>query len=113
MELNRLPELFCGFHQRSNLEGPTLYPVACSPQAWAAGSAYQLLESCLGITLQPGRDVVQFSLPELPALLEWIELKNLYVGGSTIDLRLEKNAQELSIKVLRNTNHEVKIQIEE
>jgi len=58
---------------------------------------------------------VQFSLPKLPALLEWIELKNLYVGGSTIDLRLEKNAQELSIsvKVLSNTNHEVKIRIEE
>ncbi len=53
MELNRLPELFCGFHKRSDLEGPTLYPVACSPQAWAAGSAYMLLESCLGIRVQP------------------------------------------------------------
>src|SRR5262249_4438838 len=35
MEQRRLPELFCGF-QRQNSRGPTLYPVACAPQAWAS-----------------------------------------------------------------------------
>src|SRR5438477_302718 len=46
-ELHRLPELFCGFH-REHGQGPTPYPVACSPQAWAAGSLFMLLGACLG-----------------------------------------------------------------
>ncbi len=39
---HRLPELFCGFHRRPG-EGPTLYPVACSPQAWASGVVFHLI----------------------------------------------------------------------
>jgi glycogen debranching enzyme len=46
VDLARMPELFCGFHRRPD-EGPTLYPVACSPQAWAAGSVFLLLQGCL------------------------------------------------------------------
>src|SRR5688500_4215358 len=37
VDLHRLPELICGFDRRSD-EHPTLYPVACAPQAWAAGA---------------------------------------------------------------------------
>jgi glycogen debranching enzyme len=47
MDLRRLPELYCGF-QRGRQRGPTLYPVACSPQAWAAGTPLMLLQSSLG-----------------------------------------------------------------
>src|SRR6202040_245734 len=47
VELRRLPELFCGLKRRPN-EGPTLYPVACSPQAWAAAAPFLILEGCLG-----------------------------------------------------------------
>ena len=43
---HRLPELFCGFRRRPG-EGPTLYPVACSPQAWAAGVVFHLIQACL------------------------------------------------------------------
>ena len=49
-ESHRIPELFCGFHKRRG-EGPTLYPVACSPQAWAAGSVFLLLQAALGLTI--------------------------------------------------------------
>src|SRR5699024_5281723 len=51
VDLNRMPELFCGFRRRPG-EGPTLYPVACSPQAWAAGVVYQLLQACLGLRVE-------------------------------------------------------------
>ena len=101
MELNRLPELFCGFHKRSGLEGPTLYPVACSPQAWAAGSAYLLLEYCLGITVQPTEQVVEFSSPQLPEAIDQIELANLRVGKRSVDLRLRRDGDEISVDVLR------------
>jgi glycogen debranching enzyme len=50
MEGHRLPELFCGFHRRPG-EGPTLYPVACSPQAWASGVVFQLIQSCVRLSI--------------------------------------------------------------
>ena len=48
---HRLPELICGFGRRPG-KGPTLYPVACSPQAWAAGSVFMLLQACLGLEIR-------------------------------------------------------------
>jgi len=47
VDLQRLPELVCGFARMPGA-GPTLYPVACAPQSWAAGAVYLLLSSCLG-----------------------------------------------------------------
>jgi glycogen debranching enzyme len=110
MELNRLPELFCGFHKRSDLEGPTLYPVACSPQAWAAASPYMLLESCLGITVQPVERRVEFSSPELPEGIDQIDLTNLRVGELSVDLRLRRNDGKVSVDVLR-ADENIKIRI--
>ena len=52
MEMRRLPELFCGF-QRGRGRGPTLYPVACSPQAWASATPFTLLEASLGLQFDP------------------------------------------------------------
>ena len=49
----RLPELICGFGRRPG-KGPTLYPVACSPQAWAAGSVFMVLQACLGLEIRAG-----------------------------------------------------------
>ena len=48
MELMRFPELFCGFPRRRGT-APTLYPVACAPQAWASAAPFALLEACLGL----------------------------------------------------------------
>ena len=54
MDLRRLPELFCGF-QRGRGRGPTLYPVACSPQAWASGTPFSLIQASLGLEFDPAR----------------------------------------------------------
>ena len=91
MDLYRLPELFCGFHKRSDVEGPTLYPVACAPQAWAAASVYLLIEACLGIRIRPAERVVEFCSPLLPDLIDWIEFTNLQVGSSSVALRLHRD----------------------
>ena len=55
VDLHRLPELFCGFHKRTESIGPTLYPVACAPQAWAAAAPYLLLQATLGLQHQSRR----------------------------------------------------------
>jgi glycogen debranching enzyme len=101
IEFNRLPELFCGFHKRSDVEGPTLYPVACSPHAWAAASPYLLFESCLGITIQAANHMVEFTSPRLPESIGHLDLTNLRVGEHTIDLRLRRDGEAISVDVIR------------
>ncbi len=100
VEQRRLPELFCGFSRRPG-EGPTLYPVACSPQAWAAGSVFLLLQACLGLTIDACQRRLLFHHAYLPEFLPDLELRNLRVGESSIDLRLERHAYSVGITVLR------------
>ena len=67
VDLHRLPELFCGFHKRADSGGPTLYPVACAPQAWAAGAPYLLLQASLGLSIKALERQVCFTNPILAA----------------------------------------------
>jgi glycogen debranching enzyme len=101
MDLNRLPELFCGFHRRSPTEGPTLYPVACSPQAWAAGAVNLMLEASLGIEIRLKEKVVQLNSPFLPDSLDLVRLENLSVGEAEIDFVVRNNMGEVSVELIR------------
>ena len=100
LELQRLPELFCGFSRRSG-EGPTLYPVACSPQTWSSVAVFLLLQSCLGLRIDAPHACLTFSQPVLPPFLEHIEIKNLRIGDATVDLSLEGHAKHVGINILR------------
>ena len=101
MDLRRLPELYCGF-QRGRERGPTLYPVACSPQAWAAGTPLLLLQSSLGLEFDPDRNEILLRKPRLPPFLEEVTLRNLRLGQSTVDLMLRRHGNDVSLQVLRN-----------
>ena len=101
LDLHRLPELFCGFSRRPD-QGPTLYPVACLPQAWASASVFLLLQACLGLSFSREKPQVRFTHPILPEFLEWIEIKELQVEGGSVDLILRRHPQDVSINVLRN-----------
>lgn len=100
----RLPELICGFHRRGG-ESPTLYPVACAPQAWASGAAYMLLSSCLGLEIDAAGHRVWFRRAMLPDRIDWIRIANLSVAGATMDLLLTRHAQDVGIEVLRRDGH--------
>lgn len=100
LDLHRLPELFCGFVRRSG-QGPTQYPVACMPQAWAATSVFFFLQACLGLSFERKNTKICFNHPQLPDYLEWVEIKNLGVDHSTVDLRLRRHTQNVGIDVLR------------
>ena len=100
MELNRLPELFCGFHKRSNVEGPTLYPVACSPQAWAAAGSYMLIQACLGMSLQPEKGTVHFSAPYLPQSVKRVDLSRLVAGEKCIDFRVRRDGDAIVVETI-------------
>lgn len=85
LELRRLPELFCGFPRR-NGNGPTPYPVACAPQAWAAVAPLSLLAACLGLRFDSALGCVEFQRPVLPGFLERVSLRNLRLNGASLDV---------------------------
>ncbi|HWW83360.1 MAG TPA: amylo-alpha-1,6-glucosidase [Vicinamibacterales bacterium] len=90
MDAYRLPELFCGFHRRTG-EGPTLYPVACSPQAWAAGVVFHLIQSCLRLSIDSECRSVVAARPVLPPFLTHLRLLNLELPFGRVDLLFERS----------------------
>jgi glycogen debranching enzyme len=98
-ELHRMPELFCGFAREPG-EGPTLYPVACAPQAWAAASAFLLLQACLGLGVSGTSAQVWLTRPCLPAFLHELRITHLTVAGATVDLLLVRHDSDVSVNVL-------------
>jgi len=100
VELHRLPELICGFHQRAG-DSPTLYPVACSPQAWSAAAVYLLIQACLGLRIDAQAGRVSLERAVLPEKLEWLRIENLAVGSSHVDVLLTRHANDVGVSVLR------------
>lgn len=100
LELHRLPELFCGFLRRPG-ESPTLYPTACSPQAWASAASFLILQACLGLEIDAPRQRLTFERPVLPAFLERVEIRNLMIGKTGLDLILTRHLAHVELTVTR------------
>jgi glycogen debranching enzyme len=99
-ELDRLPELFCGFARRAG-KAPTSYPVACSPQAWSAGAAFLLLQSSMGLSIDAVRKQIVLNRPVLPGFLEQVRIRNLVVGQASVDLMLFRSGNAVAVTVER------------
>lgn len=99
VDLYRLPELFCGFVRRPG-EGPTLYPTACAPQAWAAAAVFFMLQSALGMTIDASERRIAFSAPQMPEALSTLRIDNLRVGESRVSLLCERHPHDVGITVL-------------
>ena len=98
LELARLPELFCGFTRRED-EGPTRYPVACSPQAWASGAVFMLLEAALGMEVDAVNREVRMRHSRLPDFLDRLSIRGLRVGEARLDMELERQRHGVGIRV--------------
>jgi glycogen debranching enzyme len=109
MDLRRLPELFCGF-RREKRRGPTLYPVACAPQAWASATPFTLLEASLGLEFDAERGEIRLRNPCLPAFLNEVVLRDLRLGPSSVDLCVHRHGEEVSLEVLR-TRGQIQVSI--
>lgn len=99
MDLRRLPELFCGF-RREKGRGPTLYPVACAPQAWASATPFTLLEAALGLEFDARRGEIRLRNPRLPAFLNEVILRELRLGPSSVDLCVRRHGDDVSLEVI-------------
>ncbi|MDE1903273.1 MAG: amylo-alpha-1,6-glucosidase [Alphaproteobacteria bacterium] len=100
MDLLRPPELFCGFPRRHGV-GPTRYPVACSPQAWASATPLALVEACLGLHCDSIRGEIRLENPILPQAVEELRLRRVRIGDGEVDLLLRRHDGEVAVTVLR------------
>jgi glycogen debranching enzyme len=98
----RLPELFCGF-DRDVSPVPVPYPVACSPQAWAAGSMFLFLETMLGLRPNAAGAELELARPELPDWLTKVTVSNLRVGEGDVDLLFHRWRGGTSAEVIRKS----------
>jgi glycogen debranching enzyme len=98
----RLPELFCGF-DRDTSAVPVPYPVACSPQAWAAGSVFLFLETMLGLRPHAAAGELELAHPELPEWLAKVTVSNLRVGDADVDLLFHRWRGGTSAEVIRKS----------
>jgi glycogen debranching enzyme len=90
----RLPELFCGFPRAAG-EPPIAYPVACLPQAWAAGAAFMLLQACLGVRIDGWSGQISITEPRLPTGIDRLTVENLRIGKRHITLRFQRVDQQV------------------
>ena len=86
----RLPELFAGQARTESAEEPVRYPVACSPQAWAAGALPHALWNLLGLGADALEAVLHVRRPRLPEWMDWVELTDIKVGSARVDLRFQR-----------------------
>jgi glycogen debranching enzyme len=95
----RIPELFCGFPRRPD-QGPISYPVACAPQAWAAGAPLQLLTALLGMHADAVERRLTFDSPVLPSWLRFVEITDLPVGDTRLDVAITRGREVASVELL-------------
>jgi glycogen debranching enzyme len=91
--------LICGFPRRQG-KGPTLYPVACSPQAWASGALFLTLQSCLGLSIDATRSRIYLDYTALPQALTSVRIRNVKVGEASVDLAFERYSQTVGVNIL-------------
>jgi glycogen debranching enzyme len=99
-DLQRMPELFCGFGRRHGA-APTRYPVACSPQSWAAGATFMLIQAALGLSVNAVRRQVLLSQPVLPAAVQSIRVRELMIGDASVDFTVQQIGNSVGVSVER------------
>jgi glycogen debranching enzyme len=90
---HRPPELFCGYERRDG-QSPIQYPVACSPQAWATGTIFQLLQMMVNLVPDAPSNYLRILDPALPSNMHQISFKNLRVGATSLDLEFNQRDAE-------------------
>jgi glycogen debranching enzyme len=100
MDLRRLPELFCGFPWRK-LNAPTLYPVACIPQAWASATVLALVGASLGLEFADGAGEVRLDHPAMPDFIDTLNVRGLQGSRGVADLLLERHGAEVAVTLAR------------
>ena len=92
----RMPELLCGFPRRAG-EGPVCFPSACTPQAWASGAVFLMLQACLGLEIDAANKLVSVTKPHLPAWLDHVSVKGLSIAGDRASLLFRRSGNSIEV----------------
>jgi glycogen debranching enzyme len=106
----RLPELFCGMPRESG--SLVRYPVACSPQAWAAAAPHLLLQAILGIHADAPRSRLSIRNASLPPSVEWVSFDGLRIGESRVNMRLRRVATRVHVDQFDVSGAPLRVEIE-
>jgi glycogen debranching enzyme len=99
MKVHRLPELFCGMTRAHGVR-PVLYPVSCSPQAWASGAFFMLLQAVLGILPDAPKRTLHIREPLLPDFVHRLTVTGLRVGSSSVGLEFRRHGNRTLANLL-------------
>ncbi|NEU71093.1 amylo-alpha-1,6-glucosidase [Hassallia byssoidea VB512170] len=97
---HRPPELLCGY-ERNGDNAPVQYPVACTPQAWATGSIFQLLQMMVNLVPDAQNNCLRIIDPALPESINRLSFHNLRVGGTVLDLEFERSGNTTACRVAK------------
>jgi glycogen debranching enzyme len=110
-DVQRLPELVCGM-TRATRSHPVNYPVSCSPQAWASGALFMLLQALLGIYAEAPAKVLHVRDPVLPDFLNELTLTGLAIGGSRVALQFRRHGTRTLANLLGVDGDPLQVRIE-
>ena len=110
-DFQRLPELFCGISQTAGMH-PVWYPVSCSPQAWAAGAFFMMLQAVLGLQPDASGGVLHIKNPVLPTFLDEVTISKLAIGQARVALRFERHGDRTLANLLSVSGKPLQVQIE-
>jgi glycogen debranching enzyme len=108
---HRLPECFAGY-ARNDFGIPVRYPIACHPQAWAAGATPHLLTSVLGLVPEAFERRLRVVRPRLPSFIGHVALHGLRVGAATVDLTFERGDDQQTVATVIQVNGDLDVRIE-
>ena len=94
----RLPELFGG-EMRTAHHAPVPYPVACRPQAWAAGAFPLITQAILGLKPEAPEKRLRIVNPKLPYWLNSVQVRNLRVGGGSVTLQYRRDGNDTRVEI--------------
>ena len=97
----RPPELFCGYERNGDTDPPVQYPVACTPQAWATGSVFQLLQMMVNLVPDAQNNCLRIIDPALPESINQLSVHNLRVGPTVLDLEFERSGSTTACRVAK------------
>ncbi len=110
-EYQRLPELYCGM-SRGRGHRPVAYPVSCSPQAWASGSLFMMLQAMLGIYAEAPARVLHVRDPLLPDFLNELTVSDLPIGGTRVSLQFRRHGSRTLANLINLEGDRLQVRIE-
>ncbi|HSA56142.1 MAG TPA: glycogen debranching N-terminal domain-containing protein [Gemmatimonadaceae bacterium] len=111
IEFQRVPELYCGMRRASGMR-PVLYPVSCSPQAWASGAIFLMLQAVLGIFPEGSKGLLHIRNPVLPGFLHDLTITGLPAGRSRVSLRFARHRDRTLVNLLEVEGDPIQVRIE-